>query len=230
VRWWVFILGLLLLLGPIPLVLSLRVIEPPTTTLMLARTIERFLEAKQPFFPRRQTIPMARISPYLRRAVLAAEDDRFYLHSGFDFQEIARALDDYDRGKPLRGASTISQQTAKNLFLWEGRSFLRKGLEAYFTIIVEALLPKDRIFEIYLNVAEWGEGVFGAEAAAQHYFRKPAAQLGATEAARLAAALPAPLDRSASRPDEDVVERSAFILRQMPSLPLTQPLPCGKPF
>ena len=189
---WAFTLGLLLLLGPIPLVLALRVFEPPTTTMMLARTIERFLQAKRPFYPRRQPVPMARISPHLRHAVLAAEDDRFYLHSGFDFQEIARALDDHDRGKPLRGASTISQQTAKNLFLWQGRSFLRKGLEAYLTVILETLLPKDRILEIYLNLAEWGDGIFGAEAAAHAYFAKPAAALWRDEAARMAAVLPNP--------------------------------------
>jgi monofunctional glycosyltransferase len=211
---WAFTLGLLLLLGPIPLVLALRVFEPPTTTMMLARTIERFLQAKRPFYPRRQPVSMARISPHLRRAVLAAEDDRFYLHSGFDFQEIARALDEHDRGKPLRGASTISQQTAKNLFLWEGRSFLRKGLEAYLTVILEILLPKDRILEIYLNLAEWGDGIFGAEAAAHAYFAKPAAALWRDEAARMAAVLPNPRewephDAVARRRARHILERMA---------------------
>jgi len=211
---WAFTLGLLLLLGPIPLVLALRVFEPPTTTMMLARTIERFLQAKRPFYPRRQPVPMARISPHLRHAVLAAEDDRFYLHSGFDFQEIARALDDHDRGKPLRGASTISQQTAKNLFLWQGRSFLRKGLEAYLTVILEILLPKDRILEIYLNLAEWGDGIFGAEAAAHAYFAKPAAALWRDEAARMAAVLPNPRewephDAVARRRARHILERMA---------------------
>jgi monofunctional glycosyltransferase len=211
---WVFTLGLLFLLGPIPLVLALRVFEPPTTTMMLARTLERFLQAQRPFYPRRQPVPMARISPHLRRAVLAAEDDRFYLHSGFDFQEIARALDDHDRGKPLRGASTISQQTAKNLFLWERRSFLRKGLEAYFTVVLEILLPKDRILEIYLNLAEWGDGIFGAEAAAHAYFAKAAAALGRDEAARMAAILPNPRewephDAVARRRAQHILERMA---------------------
>jgi monofunctional glycosyltransferase len=211
---WVFTLGLVFLLGPIPLVLALRIFEPPTTTMMLARTVERFVEAKRPFYPQRQPIPMARVSPHLRRAVLAAEDDRFYLHAGFDFQEIARALDDYDRGKPLRGASTISQQTAKNLFLWEGRSFLRKGLEAYVTVILESLLRKDRILEIYLNLAEWGDGVFGAEAAAHAYFAKPAAALSREEAAQMAAVLPNPRewephDGMARRRARRILERMA---------------------
>jgi monofunctional biosynthetic peptidoglycan transglycosylase len=211
---WVFTLGLVFLLGPIPLVLALRIFEPPTTTMMLARTVERFLKAKRPFYPRRQPIPMARISPHLRRAVLAAEDDRFYLHAGFDFHEIARALDDYDRGKPLRGASTISQQTAKNLLLWEGRSFLRKGLEAYVTVILESLLRKDRILEIYLNLAEWGDGVFGAEAAAHAYFAKSAAALSRHEAAQMAAVLPNPRewephDGMARRRARRILERMA---------------------
>jgi monofunctional biosynthetic peptidoglycan transglycosylase len=211
---WVFTLGLVFLLGPIPLVLALRIFEPPTTTMMLARTVERFLKAKRPFYPRRQPIPMARISPHLRRAVLAAEDDRFYLHAGFDFQEIARALDDYDQGKPLRGASTISQQTAKNLLLWEGRSFLRKGLEAYVTVILESLLRKDRILEIYLNLAEWGDGVFGAEAAAHAYFAKSAAALSRHEAAQMAAVLPNPRewephDGMARRRARRILERMA---------------------
>jgi monofunctional glycosyltransferase len=185
-------LGLLLLLVPIPVVLVLRFAEPPTTMVMLLRTVERVFKGDRPYYPRRQPVPIARISPWLRRAVLTAEDERFYRHSGFDFHEIARALDDYEKGKPLRGASTISQQTAKNLFLWDGRSYLRKGLEAYLTVVLEALLPKERILEIYLNLAEWGDGVFGAEMAAQVHYRKAAKLLSREEAARMAAILPKP--------------------------------------
>jgi monofunctional glycosyltransferase len=189
---WCAILVLLLLLAPIPLVLAMRVAEPPTTMLILGQALERYLEGKRPFLPRRQPVPLSQIAPHLRLAVLVSEDERFYQHWGFDFREIARALEDHDQGKPLRGASTISQQTAKNLFLWEGRSWLRKGLEAYLTVILETLLGKDRILEIYLNLAEWGDGIFGAEMAAQTYFRKPAAGLSRLEAARLAAILPNP--------------------------------------
>jgi len=203
---WLFTLALLMLLGPIPLVLAWRFFEPPTTAMILARMVERYWRDQRPFYPHRHAVPLARISPHLRRAVLAAEDDRFYLHYGFDFLEIGRALDDYDRGKPLRGASTISQQTAKNLFLWEGRSFLRKGLEAYLTVILELLLPKDRILEIYLNLAEWGDGIFGAEAASQAYFGKPAMSLTRQEAARLAAILPNPRQWE---PDDAVAQRRA---------------------
>jgi monofunctional biosynthetic peptidoglycan transglycosylase len=189
---WLVLLVLLFLLVPIPLVLVLRIIEPPTTMVMMIRTVERVFNGAHPIYPRRQPVPMARISPWLRRAVVAAEDDRFYRHNGFDFQEIARALEAHEQGKPLRGASTISQQTAKNLFLWDGRSYLRKALEAYLTVVLEALLPKERILEIYLNLVEWGDGVFGAEMAAQVSYGKAAVLLSREEAAKMAAVLPNP--------------------------------------
>jgi monofunctional glycosyltransferase len=212
-RWLVRFL-ILFLIAPFPLVLALRLFEPPTTMVMLLRTVERFFDGKRPFYPRRQLVPMERISPALRRAVVAAEDDRFYRHHGFDFHEMARAFDDYERGKPLRGASTISQQTAKNLFLWDGRSLLRKGLEAYLTVVLETLLSKDRILEIYLNLAEWGEGIFGAEMAAQVHYRKPVALLSREEAARMAAILPNPRgwdvdDPVARRRARRILERMA---------------------
>jgi monofunctional glycosyltransferase len=207
------LLVVLMLLVPIPLVLTLRVAEPPTTMIILGRTLERYLEGQRPFLPQRQPVSLTQIASHLRRAVLVSEDDRFYQHRGFDFQEITRALDDHDMGKPLRGASTISQQTAKNLFLWEGRSWLRKGLEAYLTLLLEAFLGKDRILEIYLNLAEWGDGVFGAEMAAQIYFRKSAAGLSRDEAARLAAILPNP--RRWELDDQVARRRARRILERM---------------
>ncbi len=124
--------------------------------------------------------------------MLAAEDDRFYLHWGFDLEEIEKAIARAKRGGRLRGASTITQQVAKNLFLWEGRSFVRKGYEAYLTLVLELCLPKDRILDLYLNLAEWGDGVFGAEMAARQHFGVPAAKLTREQAARLAAILPSP--------------------------------------
>jgi monofunctional biosynthetic peptidoglycan transglycosylase len=165
----------------------------------------------------------------LIRAVIASEDQRFCLHHGFDWQAIENAWEQYRSGEgEMLGASTISMQTAKNLFLWPARDWLRKAFEAYFTALIELAWSKRRIIEVYLNIAEWGPGIYGAEAAAQHYFHKTAARLSANEAARLAAVLPDPLDRSASRPDEDVAERSSFVLRQIPRLPVNQPLPCGE--
>jgi len=208
------IILLLVLIVPFPVVLTLRVCEPPTTMVMLLRTLQRWFDGERPVYPRRRPVPITHISPYLRRAVLAAEDARFYGHFGFDFHEIARAIDAYDQGKSLRGASTITQQTAKNLFLWDGRSWLRKGLEAYLTLVLEALLPKDRILEIYLNLAEWGDAVFGAEMAAEVHYGKAAVALSRQEAARLAAILPNP---RGWKVDDSVARRRArIILGRMP--------------
>jgi monofunctional glycosyltransferase len=198
-----------------------RVAPPPVTPLMVLRFAEGY-------GIRKNWRPLDDISPALIRAVIASEDQRFCRHFGFDWSAIEMAWEQYQSGDGgLLGASTISMQTAKNVFLWPGRTWLRKAFEAYFTALIELSWSKRRIIEVYLNVVEWGPGIYGAEAAAEHYFHKPALRLGATEAARLAAVLPDPLDRSASSPDEDVRERSAFILRQMPRLPAPSPLPCG---
>jgi monofunctional biosynthetic peptidoglycan transglycosylase len=148
------------------------------------------------------------ISPHLPLSVIAAEDARFCSHYGFDFIEIKKALADDER---RRGASTITQQVAKNVFLWPDASWLRKGLEAGFAMLVEAFWPKARIIEVYLNVAEFGPGIFGAEAAAQAWFGKSAAALSRNEAARLAAILPNPRERSASRPSNFVAGRARSI-------------------
>lgn len=180
------------IVAPWLLVLPLAFAQPPTTAVMLARSVERLFQGKRPIYPRRYVVPHRLINPALHRAVLAAEDDRFFLHYGLDFIEIENALERRGRGRRLRGASTITQQVAKNLVLWEGRAFVRKGVEAYVALVMEICLTKERILDIYLNIAEWGDGMFGAEAAARYYFRKPAARLTRDEAARLAAVLPAP--------------------------------------
>lgn len=186
------VLGLCLLLGPVLLILPLNFVQPVTTAVMLTRTVQRWSAGRTPAYPRREVVRRGEISPHLRRAVLAAEDDRFFLHHGFDLVELGNAIDAARRGRRLRGASTITQQVAKNLFLWEGRSFVRKGYEAYLTLLLELLLSKDRVLDLYLNLAEWGDGVFGAQAAARHHFGKSAAALSVDEAARLAAILPSP--------------------------------------
>ncbi len=183
----------LLVVGPFVLILPLNLVQPPTTAVILRRALQRSLAGKRPRYPRRDVVARDAISPHLRRAVLAAEDDRFYLHWGFDLEEIESALERARRGRRLRGASTITQQVAKNLFLWEGRSYVRKGYEAYLTLVLELCLSKDRILDLYLNLAEWGDGVFGAEAAARRHFGKSAWSLSAEEAARLAAVLPSPV-------------------------------------
>ena len=190
-----------------------RLLPPPVTPLMLIREVEGYGIAKS-------WRPLAQISPHLARAAMAGEDAKFCQHHGFDWEAIREAWRRYEAGaKRLRGASTISMQTAKNVFLWPGRDWLRKALEAYFTALIELAWGKRRIIEIYLNVVEWGPGIYGAEAAAQFYFHKPAAALTAEEAARLAAILPDPLKWSASRPDRYVAGRAAFIRANMPEVP-----------
>lgn len=203
------------------MVLVLAVVQPPTTMIMLDRVFEHLGNGKRPVYPKRTVVSRTQISPYLRRAVLASEDDRFYLHFGFDLVEIDKALEKKKRGGRLRGASTLTQQVAKNIFLWEGRSFIRKGLEAYLTLWLELLLTKDRILDLYLNLAEWGDGVFGAEAAARKHFGKSAAKLSREEAARLAAILPSPVRWS---PTGSVASlRIAAILDRMQyAAPLTE--------
>ncbi len=194
-----------LLVGvPLALTLLFRVVPPPATPLMVIRVIQGHGLDKE-------WRPLDAIAPALRRAVIAAEDAKFCSHWGFDWQAIDNAIDRYEEGGRVLGASTISMQTAKNLFLWPGRLFVRKGLEAYLTLYLEALWPKDRILEVYLNVAEFGPGLYGAEAAARRYFGKPAAALSAHEASLLAAILPAPLERSPARPSAYVAGRAATI-------------------
>lgn len=207
------IAAVLFLVGPFLLVLPLNLVQPFTTSVMLWRTAQRLVDGKRPVYPRRDVVSHDQISPYLRRAVLASEDDRFFLHEGFDFEEMGKAIEASKRGRKLRGASTITQQVAKNLFLWEGRSYIRKGLEAWLTVVLELCLSKDRILDLYLNMAEWGDGVFGAEMAARTWYRKPAARLTREEAARLAAILPSP--RKWSPNGAIATRRSDIILQRM---------------
>lgn len=214
-RRWLIITVAVFAIGPILLTLPLNFIQPPATSVMLWRAGQRLAEGKRPTWPRRRVVSRSEISPNLRRAVLAAEDDRFYLHLGFDFEEIGKAIEKRQSGGRLRGASTITQQVAKNLFLWEGRSFIRKGAEAYLTLVLELCLTKERILDLYLNLAEWGDGVFGAEMAARTHYRKSARNLSRDEAARLAAILPAPrrwppYGSVASRRAEIILGRMAF--------------------
>ena len=201
------------LVAPFALTLPLNLVQPPTTAMMLTRFAQRLIAGQRPAYPRRDVVARSEFSPHLRRAVLAAEDDRFYLHGGFDFEEIGKALERSRRGGRLRGASTITQQVAKNLFLWEGRSFVRKALEAYLTLVLEICMPKERILDLYLNLAEWGDGVFGAEMAARTHFRVSARRLTREQAAHLAAVLPAP--RRWSPHGTIAQRRAAIVLERM---------------
>ena len=211
--------GAAFLLLSIAAVVTLRFVDPWTSAFMVdARVTSWFDRDPRPLKLQYRWRDYDAISRQLALAVVAAEDQRFPDHHGFDFRQIRKAMDDAGRGRRSRGASTISQQVARNLFLWSGRSWVRKGLEAWFTVLIEALWPKQRVLEVYLNIAEFGRGIYGAEAAAQAFFRKPAARLTRAEAARLAAVLPNPKQRRADAPSRYVLRRQQEIEIQMAAL------------
>ena len=201
------LLGLLVivgLVGPVLAVSVYRFVPPPVTFLMVQRTVEG-----QGFA--RRWRPIDDMSKSLPRAVIAAEDAKFCQHHGFDFTAMEKALAHNEKSKRIRGGSTISQQTAKNVFLWPERSYVRKGLEAYFTVLIELLWGKKRIMEVYLNSVEWGPGIYGADAAARKNFGVGADKLTPTQSARLAAILPSPLKWRAAAPGPYVRKRSGRI-------------------
>jgi monofunctional glycosyltransferase len=199
-------------------VLMLRWINPPFTAFMAQAQIGAWVDRNSSFTLRHHWVALDQISPNLALAVVASEDQKFPEHWGFDVEAIEKAYALNQHSHRVRGASTISQQVAKNLFLWSGRSYFRKGLEAYFTLLIEGCWPKRRILEIYLNVAEFGAGIYGAEAAAQRYFHRPAAKLTRADAAVLAAVLPNPQLLSAAAPSAYVLRRRDWILVQMQAL------------
>ncbi|MEO6226656.1 MAG: monofunctional biosynthetic peptidoglycan transglycosylase [Thermomonas sp.] len=230
-RWrgWLWKLPLLLVVFSVVQVGLLRFIDPPFSMFMVARQLDALGAGDFKFRITHDWRDMAKISPSLPLAVVAAEDQNFANHHGFDFDAIEKAQAHNERmaeraekrGKSvrrLRGASTISQQTAKNLFLWSGGGWtrmLRKGVEVWYTALIELLWPKQRILEVYVNIAEFGDGVYGAQAASRSFFRKDAARLTPAEAARLAAVLPSPKRYDAARPGPYVQRRAAAIQRQM---------------
>jgi monofunctional biosynthetic peptidoglycan transglycosylase len=217
-RWlrWLFLwLPLCFVLFTLTQVLYMRWLPPPATSFMANRWLEAKLSREPDFSLRYDWRDARSISPYLPIALVAAEDQNFPFHHGFDFKAIDKAMDSNKRGRKLRGASTISQQLAKNLFLWQGRSYVRKALEVWYTVLIEATWPKRRIIEVYANVVEYGDGIYGAEAAAQHFFHKPAARLTLSESARLAAVLPAPRRYDAGKPGPYVQRRANWIQRQV---------------
>jgi monofunctional biosynthetic peptidoglycan transglycosylase len=199
-------------------VVLLRWINPPYSAFMADAQMTAWLDRDSTYVFRHEWVDLSQISPNLPLAVVASEDQKFPEHWGFDVEAIEKAYSLNLHDHKVRGASTISQQVAKNLFLWSDRSFLRKGLEAYFTILIEGIWPKRRILEVYLNIAEFGHGTYGAEAAAQRFFRKPASRLTRSDAAVLAAVLPNPVSFSAAAPSRYVQQRREWILGQMQAL------------
>jgi monofunctional glycosyltransferase len=195
----------------------MRFVHPPTSAFMIERRIAAIVNGERGFSLSYRWTPWDQVSKQLPIALIAAEDQKFPFHHGFDIDAIQDAIADAEDGDRLRGASTISQQVAKNLFLWNGRSFVRKGLEAYFTVLIETMWPKRRILEVYLNIAEFGDGIYGAGAASERFFHKPPSTLGARESALLAAVLPNPRRYRVDRGGY-VQQRAAWIERQAAQL------------
>ncbi len=199
-------------------VLVLRFVPPWTSAVMLERQLRALVHGEKNFHLHQHWVPWSSVSTEVPLAMVAGEDQTFPFHHGFDLNSIHNAIDAADDGKRLRGASTISQQTAKNLFLWNGRSFLRKGLEAWFTVLIEATWPKQRILEVYMNIAELGDGVYGVGAASDLYFHIPPARIDQAQAARMAAVLPSPRRLHVDRPSAYVQRRTHWIEQQMGQL------------
>ena len=216
-RWLLLAVLAWLVLTVVP-VLLLRWIPPVTSAYMLEARLEALGTGERGYRTDYQWVSLERISPHAAIAVIASEDQTFPFNYGFDLQSIRGAVRAAQRGRRLRGASTISQQVARNLFLWPGRSFVRKGIEAYFTVLLEALWPKERILEVYLNVAQFGQGIYGVEAAARRFYHEPAARLSASQAALLAAVLPNPVHWHVDRPGRFVAWKQQWILAQMRNL------------
>ncbi len=204
---WFFIIS-------IASVILFRWVPIPVTPLMLIRCVEQKIDGKDMKL-KKDWEPLEKISPNLQLAVVCSEDQNFIKHNGFDFEAIDKAMEYNENHKKQRGASTISQQTAKNVFLWPGRSWIRKGFEVYFTFLIETFWSKQRIMEVYLNVIEMGDGVYGAEAASTNFYHKDANYLSKGEAAAIAAVLPNPRKFSAAKPSGYVLKRQAWIVHQM---------------
>ncbi|MBU3682242.1 MAG: monofunctional biosynthetic peptidoglycan transglycosylase [Flavobacterium sp.] len=196
------------------LVILFKFVPVPYTPLMLTRSIENKL-AGNDMVCSHDWVPIDHISKNLQKAVIASEDGRFLTHHGFDFEAIQKAMENNEQGKKLKGGSTISQQTAKNVFLWQGRSYLRKGLEAYFTVLIELIWGKERIMEVYLNSIEMGDGVYGAQAACEYWYRKDATSLTKIQAAGIAAILPNPRKYKATNSSAYINRRKNRIVKHM---------------
>lgn len=212
---WLKKLLLFFFVSTVLVTLFYRFVPVYFTPLMLVRCVEQKMDGK-PMRLDRTWVPVTEISQNMVNAVVVSEDGKFMSHWGFDVEAIQKAMKSNQRKKgKLRGASTISQQTAKNVFLWPSRTWLRKGLEAYFTVLIELLWNKERIMEVYLNVVELGDGIYGVEAASNHYFGKPARRLSASQSALLAATLPSPMKSDPAHPSTYLYNREKTLLKYM---------------
>lgn len=200
-------------------VFLVRYINPPFTVYQGARWLHSIISREKYQLPEYRWCPIVEISPYLKKAILAGEDQRFLIHHGFDFVEMGRAARDFVKKGRVRGASTISMQTARTLFLWPKRDYMRKLLEIYYTSLIEIVLSKRRILELYLNTVDWGDGIIGAEAASVKYFRRHCWEITPAQAALLAAVLPSPHRWQPNRPNMLVMLRYRKILKEMDKMP-----------
>ena len=215
-RWlrWLIALPFLFAAASILQVAVLRFVNPPASAFMAARQLEAWGRGDLSFRVAYDWRDLEEISPHLPVAMVAAEDQNFANHQGFDLKAIEKARANNAKGHKVRGASTISQQVAKNLFLWRGGGYFRKAIEAWYTLLIELMWPKTRILEVYANVAEFGDGIYGAQAASRSYWHKDADKLSAADSARLVAVLPSPRRYSVSRPGPYVLRRTNWIQRQ----------------
>lgn len=202
----------------IGLVIIYRFVPIPITPLMVIRVFEQAFDPEKDVRLYKDWVSISKISKHAPQAVIAAEDQKFLEHKGFDFEAMEKAWENNKKGKRIKGASTITQQTVKNVFLWPSRSYVRKGLEAYFTVLVELIWSKERIIEVYLNVIEMGDGIYGIEAASQAYYKIPATKLNRSQAALIAAVLPNPRRWTPKRPTGYIRGRQSWIMRQMNNL------------
>lgn len=222
VRKWIVRGLLLFFVTSLGFVLLYRFVPVPLTPLMVLRSVESLFDEKFVGIEK-DWVPLEDISPSVQKAILKAEDYRFFEHNGFDYEAIQKAMKYNQTHKKKKGASTVSQQTAKNIFLWPSRSWVRKGFEAYFTVLIEAVWPKERIMEVYLNVIELGHGVYGVEAAAQKFFKRSAKNLNPYQASLIAAVLPNPRKFRIDRPSIYVLARQRKILNRVaPQIPKTE--------
>jgi monofunctional biosynthetic peptidoglycan transglycosylase len=214
---WILKVAIIFFVSSVLLVFSMRWINPFTSSIMIQRQIAALFHGKFELV-KYHWVDYDNVSKFMPIAIVAAEDQNFPNHFGFDFKQIEKALKENKRGRHVRGASTITQQVAKNLFLWEGKSFVRKGVEAYFTLLIELLWEKQRILEVHMNIAEMGDKIFGVGIASVVYFKKPPAKLTISQAALLAAVLPNPRKYSVVKPTGYVRGRQNWIIRQINSL------------
>lgn len=209
---WRLLLGFVIL--SVVSTIIFRWVPVPITPLMVIRSIEQKMDGKK-MKMEHDWVPLEEISPKLQLAVVCSEDQNYLKHFGFDWGAIEKAMKENEEGKRMRGASTITQQTAKNVFLWPGRSYIRKAFEVWFTVLIEIFWSKERIMEVYLNSIEMGDGVYGAEAAAQHWYKKKAIKLTKDDAAGIAAVLPNPRKYKANPPTNYITKRKVWIKQQM---------------